>query len=74
MITVQNVTPQMSAYFPDRRVRGFQGDEFRAPSFQDSLRLWVDRNIIVAPKEVPVAGRRVIETHHYVVYAPPVSP
>jgi hypothetical protein len=70
IVSVQILTPQLSAYFPERRVQGIQSEEFANPQILDSLAIWRHDRILVLPKEIPMDGRKVIETEGFAVYAP----
>jgi hypothetical protein len=70
IVAAQALTPQLSAYFPERQVRGIPTEEFANPQILDSIAIWRHDRILVLPKEIPVDARKVIETEHFAVYAP----
>jgi hypothetical protein len=70
IIATWKLTPQLSAYFPNRRVRGIHDEVFRSERIGDSLMAWRQDHILVLPGEVRIDGVSVARTHNFAVYAP----
>ena len=70
IVAVQNVTPQISAYFIGRSVVGVHEEDLKKQEMQDKLALWSRDHILILPKRTRLDARRVVETTDMVVYAP----
>jgi len=47
IVTILGLAPPMSAYFPDREVTGYHGEDLDSPAFRDSIDRWGRDRILI---------------------------
>lgn len=70
VIALQDLTPPLGAYLPDRTVRGLHPADFERQEIRDSLAIWANDHILVVNESIEIDARVVGTVNDVVVYAP----